>query len=76
MITLMPRQKQTKNKTKNKHALMHDNIELLKGDHTSISIIYRNLTGQNPVGPGYTEMMDQRFGITIEPSKLWIRKKR
>ncbi len=67
----MPRQKQTKTT----HVLMHDKTELLKGDHTSISIIYRNLTGQNPVSPGYIEMMNREFGITVEPSKLWIRKK-
>jgi hypothetical protein len=67
----MPRQKQTKHI----HALMHDKTELLKGSHTSISIIYRNLTGQNPVGPGYIEMMNKEFGITVEPSKLWIRQK-
>jgi hypothetical protein len=67
----MPRQKQTKNT----HALMHGKTELLTGDHTSISIIYRNLTGQNPVSPGYIEMMNKQFGITVEPSKLWIGKK-
>ena len=53
---------------------MHDKAELLKGDHTSVSIIYRNLPGQKSVGPGYMEMMNKEFGITIEPSKLWIRK--
>jgi len=66
----MPTQKQTKNT----HALMHDKTKLLKGDHASVSIIYRNLTGQNPVSPGYIEMMNEEFGITIEPSKLWIGK--
>ena len=67
----MPRQKQTNNT----HALMHDGTELLEGDHTSISIIYRNLTGQNPLRPGYIEMMNNEFGFMVEPSKLWIRKK-
>ena len=57
----------------NEHALMHDETELLKGDQTSISIIYRNLTGQNPVGPAYIEMMNKQFGISVDPSKLWIR---
>ena len=52
-----------------------DKIELLRGDHASISIIYRNLTGQNPVSPGYMEMMNKELGITIDPSKLWIGKK-
>ena len=51
---------------------MHDKSELLKGDETSISIICNNLTGQNPVGPGYIEMMNREFGITVEPLKLWI----
>ena len=51
---------------------MHDNAELLRGDPASISIIYRNLTGQNDVTPGYKEMMNQMLEITIEPSKLWI----
>jgi hypothetical protein len=37
---------------------MHGKAELLRGDHASISIIYRNLTGQNPVSPGYKEMMN------------------
>jgi hypothetical protein len=54
---------------------MHGKTELLHGDHTSISIIYRNLTGQNPVSPGYMEMMNKELGITIDPSKLWIGKK-
>jgi hypothetical protein len=54
---------------------MHDKTELLHGDHASISIIYRNLTGQNPVSPGYMEMMNKELGITIDPSKLWIGKK-
>ena len=58
--------------TKNTHALMHDKSELLKGDETSVSIIYQNLTGQNAVSPGYIEMMNREFGITVEPSKLWI----
>jgi hypothetical protein len=62
----------TRKQTKYTHALMHNKSELLKGDETSISIIYNNLTGQNPVGPGYIEMMNREFGITVEPSKLWI----
>jgi hypothetical protein len=66
----MPKQKPTKDT----HALMHGKTELLY-DHTSISIIFRNLTGQNPVSPGYFEMMNKELGITIEPSKLWIGKK-
>ena len=67
----MPRHK----RTKNTHALMHDKTELLRGDHATISIIFRNLTGQNPVSPGYMEMMNQELGITVDPSKLWIGKK-
>lgn len=62
-------------RTKNTHALMHDKTELLRGDHATISIIFRNLTGQNPVSPGYMEMMNEELGITIDPSKLWIGKK-
>jgi hypothetical protein len=54
---------------------MHGKVELLCGDHASILIIYRNLTGQNPVSPGYMEMMNEELGITIDPSKLWIGKK-
>jgi hypothetical protein len=54
---------------------MQDQTELLQGDHASISIIYRNLTGQNPVSPGYLEMMNEKLEITIEPSKLWIGKR-
>lgn len=67
----MPRHK----RTKNTHALMHDKTELLRGDHATISIIFRNLTGQNPVSPGYMEMMNQELGITLDPSKLWIGKR-
>ena len=67
----MPRHK----RTKHTHALMHDKTELFHGDHTSISIIYRNLIGQNPVSPGYMDMMNKELGITIDPSKLWIGKK-
>ena len=67
----MPKQK----RTKDTHALMHGKTELLYGDHTSISIIFRNLTGQNPVSPGYFEMMNKELGITIDPSKLWIGRK-
>ena len=59
-------------RTKNTHALMHDNTELLRGDPASISIIYRNLTGQNDVTRGYMEMMNKMLEVTIEPSKLWI----
>lgn len=67
----MPRHK----RTKTTHALMHDKTELLRGDHATISIIFRNLTGQNPTSPGYMEMMNQELGMTIDPSKLWIGKK-
>jgi hypothetical protein len=59
-------------RTKNTHALMQENTELLRGDPTSISILYRNLTGQNVVNPGYIEMMNEMLEITIDPSKLWI----
>ena len=59
-------------RTKNTHALMHENTELLRGDPATISIIYRNLTGQNVVSPGYIEMMSEMVEITIQPSKLWI----
>ena len=51
---------------------MQDKTELLQGDPASISIIYRNLTGQNPVSPGYLEMMNKELETTIEPAKLWI----
>ena len=54
---------------------MHDKTELLRGDHATISIIFRNLTGHNPVSPGYMEMMNQELGITVDPSKLWIGRK-
>jgi hypothetical protein len=54
---------------------MHDKTELLRGDHATISIIFRNLTGQNPVSPGYKEMMNHELGITVYPSKLWIGKR-
>jgi hypothetical protein len=67
----MPRHK----RTKNTHALMHDKTELLRGDHATISIIFRNLTGQNPVSPGYKEMLNHELGITVDPSKLWIGKR-
>jgi hypothetical protein len=67
----MPKQ----TRTKSTHALMQDKTELLQGDHASISIIYRNLTGQNPVSTSYLEMMNKKFEITIEPSKLWIGKR-
>jgi hypothetical protein len=53
---------------------MHDKTKLLEGDHASISIIYRNLTGQNPVSPGYTQMINEKLELIIEPSKLWIGK--
>lgn len=66
----MPRHK----RTKNTHALMHDKTELLRGDHATISIIFRNLTGQNPVSSDYMEMMNKELAITIDPSKLWIGK--
>jgi hypothetical protein len=35
---------------------------------TSISIIFRNLTGQNPVSPGYLEMMD-KIGLVADKKK-------
>ena len=59
-------------RTKNTDALMQDHIELLRGDPETICIIYRNLTGQNPVSPGYFEMMNEMLEFTIEPSNLWI----
>src|SRR5215217_6961801 len=58
--------------TKNAYALMQDKTELLRGDFASISIIHRNLTGQNPVSPGYVEMMEKQLEMTIEASRLWI----
>lgn len=54
---------------------MQDTTELLQGDFASISIIYRNLTGQNPVSPGYVEMMAEKLQTTIDPAKLWIGKR-
>ena len=51
---------------------MQENTELLRGDSESIAIVYRNLTGQNVVSPGYIEMMNAMLEITIDPSKLWI----
>ena len=59
-------------RTRNTHALMQENTELLRGDPETISIIYRNLTGQNVVSTGYIEMMNEMLEITIDPSKLWI----
>jgi hypothetical protein len=64
----MPR---SKTKRSNTYVLMHGKTELLRGDHSSIAIIYRNLTGQNPVHPRYTKAMDKQFGITVDPKKLW-----
>jgi len=61
--------------TKNTHALIQDRTELLRGDVESISIVHRNLTGQNPVSPGYVEMMEKQFELTIDASKLWIDKR-
>ena len=48
---------------------------MLRGDVESISIVHRNLTGQNPVSPGYVEMMEKQFELTIDASKLWIDKR-
>jgi len=63
-------------KTTTQSILMHDQTELLRGDPASITIIYRNLTRQNPVSSGYIDMMNEEFGITIEPSKLRIEETR
>ncbi len=52
---------------------MQAKIELLRGDRESITIIYRNLTGQNPVSPNYLEMMQEKLGVIIEPKKLRIK---
>ena len=52
---------------------MQGKTELLRGDRESITIIYRNLTGQNPVSPNYLTMMQEKLGITIDPIKLWIK---
>lgn len=60
---------------KNAYALMQDKTELLRGDFASISIIHRNLTGQNPVSTGYVEMMEKQLEMTIDASKLWIDKR-
>ncbi len=54
-------------------SLMQAKIELLRGDRESITIIYRNLTGQNPVSPNYLEMMQEKLGVIIEPKKLRIK---
>ena len=61
--------------TKNAYALMQDKTELLRGDFESISIIHRNLIGQNPVSPGYVEMMEKQLEMTIDASKLWVDKR-
>lgn len=55
------------------HALMQGKTELLRGDSASITIIYRNLTGQNPTSPGYMDMMNERLEITIVPAQLSIK---
>jgi len=39
------------------------------------TIIHRNLTGQNPVSPGYFEMMTTQLQTNIDPAKLWIDKR-
>ena len=54
-------------------SLLHGRTELLRGDRESITIVYRNLTGQNPVSPGYMRMMEERLGIVIHPKKLRIK---
>ena len=54
-------------------SLMQGKSELLRGDRESITIIYRNLTGQNPVSPNYLTMMQEKLGMTIDPIKLWIK---
>jgi len=54
-------------------SLMQGKTELLRGDRESITIIYRNLTGQNQVSPNYLAMMQEKLGITIDPIKLWIK---
>ena len=54
-------------------SLMQGKTELLRGDRESITIIYRNLTGQNQVSPNYLTMMQEKLGVTIDPIKLWIK---
>jgi len=54
-------------------SLMQGKTELLRGDRESITMIYRNLTGQNPVSPDYLTMMQEKLGMTIDPIKLWIK---
>jgi hypothetical protein len=54
-------------------SLMQGKIELLRGDRESITIIYRNLTGQNPVSPNYLTMMQEKLGVTIDPQRLRIK---
>ena len=54
-------------------SLMQGKTELLRGDRESITIIYRNLTGQNPVSPNYLTMMQEKLGMTIDPIRLWIK---
>jgi hypothetical protein len=54
-------------------SLMQGKTELLRGDRQSITIIYRNLTGQNPVSPNYQTMMQEKLGVIIEPKKLRIK---
>jgi len=53
-------------------SLMQGKTELLRGDRESITIIYRNLTGQNPVSPNYLTMMQEKLGVTIDPKRLRI----
>jgi hypothetical protein len=62
-----------KDPKQNTHALMHGRTELLRGDHTSISVIYRNLTGQNRTSAGYLEMMNKNLKVTIKPDRLSIK---
>jgi hypothetical protein len=54
-------------------SLMQGKTELLRGDRESITIIYRNLTGQNPVSPNYLTMMQEKLGVTIDPKRLRIK---
>ena len=54
-------------------SLMQGKTELLRGDRESITIIYRNLTGQNQVSPHYLTMMQEKLGMTIDPIRLWIK---
>ena len=55
--------------------ILHDGQELMRGDRRSMTVVFNNLTGKNPLSdyPDYLRFVCQYTNTKIDPSKLELK---